>query len=65
MLRSVGDNVIRYMERSLIMAETEYRDMNKDEMQRFVDQQMRDGKSWPEALERLAEIVGIKPCYVE
>ena len=43
------------------MEETEYAEMTKDEMQRFIDQQMRDGRSWNEALERLAEIIGIKP----
>ena len=43
------------------MEETEYQDMTKDEMQRFIDQQMRDGRSWAEALERLAEVIGIKP----
>ena len=43
------------------MIETEYPGMTKDEMQRFIDQQMRDGRSWTEALERLAEVIGIKP----
>lgn len=43
------------------MEEMEYQDMTKDEMQRFIDQQMRDGRSWAEALERLAEVIGIKP----
>ena len=43
------------------MEETEYQEMTKDEMQRFIDQQMRDGRSWTEALERLAEVIGIKP----
>ena len=43
------------------MDETEYTEMTKDEMQRFIDQQMRDGRSWNEALERLAEVIGIKP----
>lgn len=39
--------------------------MTKDEMQRFIDQQMRDGRSWAEALERLAEVNGVKPTKVE
>ena len=43
------------------MEDTEYPGMTKDEMQRFIDQQMRDGRSWTEALERLAEVIGIKP----
>lgn len=43
------------------MEGTGYQDMTKDEMQRFIDQQMRDGRSWTEALERLAEVIGIKP----
>ena len=33
------------------MEETEYPEMTKDEMQRFIDQQMRDGRSWTEALQ--------------
>ena len=47
------------------MEETEYPSMTKDEMQRFIDQQMRDGRSWTEALERLAEVIRIKSTKVE
>lgn len=43
------------------MEDTEYQSMTKDEMQRFIDQQMGDGRSWEEALKRLAEVIGIKP----
>lgn len=50
--------------RVLAMEQTEYAEMTKDEMQRFIDQQMRDGRTWAEALERLAEIIGIKPTSV-
>lgn len=46
------------------MEHEEYAEMTKDEMQRFIDQQMRDGRTWAEALERLAEIIGIKPTSV-
>lgn len=35
-------------------------EMTKDEMQRYVDQQMRDGRSWTEALEVLAEVLGLR-----
>lgn len=35
--------------------------MTKDEMQRLVDAEMRDGKTWEEALRKLAEIIGIHP----
>jgi hypothetical protein len=35
-------------------------EMTKDEMQRYVDQQIRDGRSWDEALERLAEVLGLR-----
>ena len=31
-----------------------------DEMQRYIDQQIRDGRSWTEALERLAEVLGLR-----
>lgn len=43
------------------MSEREYEEMTKDEMQRFIDQQMGDGRSWEDALKRLAEVIGIKP----
>lgn len=35
-------------------------EMTKDEMQRYIDQQIRDGRSWTEALERLAEVLGLR-----
>lgn len=41
------------------MDETE-QEMTKDEMQRYIDQQIRDGRSWTEALERLAEVLGLR-----
>ena len=41
------------------MDETE-QEMPKDEMQRYIDQQIRDGRSWTEALERLAEVLGLR-----
>jgi hypothetical protein len=41
------------------MDETE-QEMTKDEMQRYIDQQIRDGRSWAEALERLAEVLGLR-----
>ena len=47
------------------MEDEEYPAMTKDEMQRFIDQQMRDGRSWAEALDRLAEVIGIKPTNVK
>ncbi len=31
--------------------------MTTDEMQRLIYQQMREGKSWPQALEVLAEVL--------
>lgn len=43
------------------MSEEEYAEMTKDEMQRFIDQKMRDGATWEEALRALAEVIGIKP----
>lgn len=39
----------------------EYRSMTTDEMQRLINQQMREGKSWPQALEALAEVLGLNP----
>lgn len=35
--------------------------MTKDEMQRLIDSEMRDGKTWEQALKKLAEIIGIHP----
>ncbi len=35
--------------------------MTKDEMQRLIDEEMASGKSYEEALKRLARIMGIKP----
>lgn len=35
-------------------------EMTKDEMQRYLDQQIRDGHTWVEALERLAEVLGLR-----
>lgn len=35
--------------------------MTTDEMQRLINQQMREGKSWPQALEVLAEVLGLNP----
>lgn len=35
--------------------------MTKDEMQRLVDEEMASGKSYEEALKKLARIIGIKP----
>ena len=43
------------------MSEEEHPEMTKDEMQRFIDQRMRDGSTWEEALKLLAEVIGIKP----
>lgn len=39
--------------------------MTKEEMQRLIDEEMSDGKSWHEALEKLARIIGIKPADVK
>ena len=47
------------------MDESEYGEMTQGEMQRYIDQQMRDGKSWNEALASLAEVIGIKPAMVD
>lgn len=47
------------------MEEHEYEELTRDEMQRFVDQQMRDGASWLEALAMLAEVIGIRPATVD
>lgn len=41
------------------MDETE-QEMTKDEMQRYIDQQISDGRSWSEALEGLAEVLGLR-----
>lgn len=49
-------------ERRLAMSEKEYQEMTKEEMQRLIDEEMRDGKSWHEALEKLALIIGIRPA---
>ena len=32
------------------MSEKEYPEMTKEEMQRLIDEEMRDGKSWHEAV---------------
>lgn len=47
------------------MEEHEYEELTRDEMQRFVDQQMRDGASWREALAMLTEVIGIRPATVD
>lgn len=47
------------------MEDEEFPEMTKDEMQRLIDQQMRDGRSWAEALDSLAEVIGIKPAKVK
>lgn len=39
----------------------EYQSMTTDEMQRLINQQMREGKSWPQALEVLAEVLNLRP----
>lgn len=44
------------------MDETEYQEMTKDEMQRLIDEEMSSGKTWHEALEKLARIIGIRPA---
>ena len=44
------------------MSAEEYPEMTKDEMQRFIDQRMREGATWEEALKRLAEVIGIRPA---
>lgn len=43
------------------MVEEEYQEMTKDEMQRFIDQKMREGATWEAALKALAEVIGIRP----
>ena len=43
------------------MSESEYSEMTKDEMQRLVDEEMASGKSYEEALKKLARIIGIRP----
>lgn len=35
--------------------------MTKDEMQRLVDEEMASGKSYEEALKKLARVIGIRP----
>ena len=35
--------------------------MTKDEMQRLIDEEMASGKSYEEALKKLARIVGVRP----
>ncbi len=35
--------------------------MTKDEMQRLIDEEMASGKSYEEALKKLARIIGIRP----
>ena len=35
--------------------------MTHDEMQRFIDLEMSEGKSWVEALEKLAFILDLRP----
>lgn len=50
--------------RGLAVSEKEYQEMTKEEMQRLIDEEMRDGKSWHEALEKLALIIGIKPVSI-
>ena len=47
------------------MEQDEYAEMTKDEMQRFIDQQMRSGVEWSETLNELAEIIGIKPTHID
>lgn len=44
------------------MSEMEYPEMTKEEMQRLIDEEMRDGKSWNEALQKLAKVIGIRPA---
>lgn len=43
------------------MSESEYNTMTKDEMQRLVDEEIASGKSYEEALKKLARIIGIRP----
>lgn len=43
------------------MNESEYSTMTKDEMQRLVDEEIASGKSYEEALKKLARIIGIRP----
>jgi hypothetical protein len=43
------------------MSEGEYSTMTKDEMQRLVDEEIASGKSYEEALKKLARIIGIRP----
>ena len=40
------------------MNESEYSTMTKDEMQRLVDEEIASGKSYEEALKKLARIIG-------
>lgn len=40
-------------------------EMTKDEMQKIIDEEMREGKTWREALEKLARILGIRPAEVK
>jgi hypothetical protein len=35
--------------------------MTKDEMQRLIDEEMASGKSYEEALKKLARIIGLRP----
>lgn len=43
------------------MNESEYSTMTKDEMQLLVDEEIASGKSYGEALKKLARIIGIRP----
>lgn len=47
------------------MEDTEYQEMTKEEMQRLIDEEMAAGKTWHEALEKLARIIGIRPTDVK
>lgn len=47
------------------MEEHEYEEMTRDEMQRFVDQQMSGGVGWREALAMPAEVIGIRLAAVD
>ena len=39
--------------------------MTPEEMQRYIDQAMREGKSYEQALKRLAWILGLHPAGME
>lgn len=54
-------NITTGLREGALTMEEQEEGMTKDEMQRLIDEEMASGKSYEEALKKLARIVGIRP----